>query len=246
MRVRPLVVAAVATLIISLIAHLPATLLVPEDQPGPLILDQVQGSWRSGSGALLVPHPAPDLSLVWELAPGYLLLGRLRYAVAARGDGLVASGHSSLSPTGTLTVESLSFDWQADEMPLIGRLPGQASFNASLVDGHLALDRDRVQAAQGLLQLSGLRAESFGQEIWLGDFSAALQVVDGVLKLPVVSGDAALQVSGDLFVSLQGRIWGVLIVRPDANTADSIVIGISAIGRPLSDGRYSIDIDLQL
>jgi hypothetical protein len=246
MRLRYLILASGTLLLVSLLAYTPAGLLIPDPQRGPVILESVQGHWRAGSGRLRTPSPAPDMDLRWTLDASNLLLAELSYQLSGDGDGAQFVGDVTLTPSRLVTIDDLMFSWRATEMPLVGPLPGTASFHASTTDAHIAIDGSSVVSADGVLELRELFVRSYGQELALGDYRATLSAVDGNLKLTTLTDDALLGVSGDLFMNLQGRIWGVLLLRPHARTPEQLAIGVATVGRSQGDGRFSINIDIQL
>jgi type II secretion system (T2SS) protein N len=249
MALRRLLAAAAILLAVSLIAHLPARLFLTD---GPVAagasvgLDRIRGHWRAGALRALLPHPAPTITVSWQQRSLRLLRGQLRYALSASGAGFEAMGQFTLSPTELPTLDLATADWRTAGMPLLGPFRGSASFSAQLRDLHLVADATTVSAASGRLMLRALRIETLGQDLILGDFSATLDAVDGALHLAVVSDDALLEVGGDLYLSLDGHLWGELILRPDARTPEALALGVTTIGRPLSEGRYRIGVELQL
>ena len=243
---RRLSIAAAVLLAISLIAHLPARQLLPEGPVGLLTVERIHGHWRSGGLHAVLPTPAPAITVAWRLELSRLLLMQLRYELVGSGVGLSARGWITVAPSQPPVLDQVVAVWQAEGMPLLGPFRGSASFSAHLRDVRLVADATTIHQASGRLILRGLRIETLGQSLILGDFSAEISVSEGALHLPVVTEDAPLEVRGDLYLSLDGHLWGDLIVRPDARTPEALAIGVTAIGRPLSDGRYRIGIDLRL
>jgi len=246
MPTRRLLLVAAALLLISLLAHLPARLLIPDGPIGAIRLERIGGDWRHGVAMLTAPRPTPALQLSWTLAPMRLLVGELTYGMRATGGGLRADAEVALGVGGSLTLRTADLAWAPDAMPLRAPLPGTASFNATLDLAQLVIVDGAVREAMGHLTVQDLRISAAGEQLRLGDFVSEISASDGALRLPLRSSDGELGISGELYLTPGGHLRGALILHPDARTPERVMAAVTAFARPLADGSYQIGIDLQL
>lgn len=221
----------------TLLARLPARVLLPLLPPG-ISCQQPTGTvWHGGCAQLQLHEPKLALlAISWTVHPAALLGVRLSADVASDDPRALARAAITLAHDGTVQLRSLSA-----QLPLQGGLPGVfpsgLSGQVQVAIDSATLDHGQLLALQGSIRVLQLRSES--QAADLGSFELLFaparvgEPIDGQLR----DLGGPLSVSGELRLMREGGydLSGEVAARPQASA--DVVQALQLLGPADSQGR---------
>jgi len=232
----------------SLLAHLPARLVVPE-QSGKLQFLGIGGTvWRGEIKQILYSgRPLPVQNLNWKVAPTALLSGTLK-----------ADFHEQQTPTNRGNIGLNLLSRQIQLQALHWQFPGSALdpwFRSGAgLQGHFAIDLQDVQLAADTLRPSQMKgrldwqdaALRLDSEVWpvgspIMQLSGDEDTINGIItnSQPLVPGDASFQCTT--------TICAVdLSLQPTPDAPQSLMNGLLLLGLQRTGDRFSGQISFSL
>ena len=241
---------ALAAFLYGLVVMAPVSALYGWFAPDPLPvrLSSLDGTLVKGRMAGLSQGPRQFVDEAnWQLRPGALLLGSLRYQLDGQALGSVFSGQVRATPTGRLGVDGLQ---AAGSVKALLQALGQGFLP---VDGQFRLDIDEAtvhrqwpQSLSGTLTLQGMVSTLLRDPLRIGDFQAVLSTEPGpddqppTLLATVQSLDGPLEVEGTARQFADRRQVADLRVRAKADAPPMLRNMLNGLGRPDAQGWYRI------
>lgn len=237
MRKGPLVAAAIATFLVTLLIFLPATLIAGRLPPNVTTGTLTGTIWNGSADALSIGGRLLG-SARWQVLPLQLFRGRLAVdAEIVRADG-VARGRCALGLGRGIELSALEAHWPINDLPIRALPPGWSG-NIEIAAPTLQLDDGTLTAAAGTIDVLDLR-EPPPNGVGLGSYRLTFdeqarqgdQLVGRIQDL-----EGPMSVSGTLTLTA-GRNYVVDgLVAARAGAPAGMVERLRYLGSPDAEGR---------
>lgn len=207
-----------------------------------ITLYNVSGSVWSGNASAAQLGQKLFQSITWDIKPWSVLLGRLDIGWSFDNGEAKGHGVAGLSPSGNISFRNVTALLPIKELrPWLMRIPAplEGSVVIELDDALTESKAKRLTEANGKLVWKAASI-AVGAGIPLGDFQMMLNTGDEGIKGVVKDLGGPIQAQATLLLK-DGilQLSGTLVSRDTRRT--DITQGLSLLGRPGPDGRFSIN-----
>lgn len=234
------ILVVLTTLVLGLVAKLPATTIwqaVEPRQTAGVAMRGVTGTLWRGEVAVLEMSGVTLEQVAWKVRPIALLRGRLQATWSTRfGEGHV-TGAASISPSGDLHLYRSTGQIAASDLQRFFSLPVGPQ-------GRISLDLEQIELQLAPLYVHSARGEVHWQGAGLvtpyavnwGDLVARLGAHEGALRLELGDQGGPLRLQGQAAVLPQGVLQLDLAAAAAPGADEALRAGLAMLGRPDAQG----------
>ncbi|MGB0218372.1 MAG: type II secretion system protein N [Sinimarinibacterium flocculans] len=244
MKLRYVLIAALLSFLLGLVAHAPAASLLGwfAGDRIPVQAHGVSGSLLSGAATQISRgRQVVARDLRWRFAPASLLLGRASYAIATDSPPVLLDGVAGIGLGGTVRLKDTRASGDLRSLAGIAGLPfipvnGQVGLD--LVS--LTLVDQWPRSAQGHLQVIGLSWALGREPVVLGDFEAQIEDAEDGIVANVGTLKGAVEVRGSARLSNEGGYDVDLQLRAAPDAPPMVGNLLRSLGQPDASGYHRI------
>ena len=231
------IILGVGVFIISLIIHIPVSILA-QFLPANISAQQLDGNiWRGSAAALSVNSVALGL-VAWQIKPACLLVFKFCAQVEQRNGNISVS--ALLKVRNTVELHELKARGDTAILkPLLNQyaLAPSGSFSVDMLK--IVLHDGQLKTMQGKLRLSSLALNGV-LRVFIGDTDAVFKPRDNHTQITVRNQKGHLDVSAKVALKADLSYRLEMNIRKNALSSDAVINGMQYVGKPLADGSRQL------
>lgn len=231
-----------ASLLISLAASFPASLLLPFVPASSSVqLSGVTGSIWKGKATHISVQQIPLGQLSWNIQPLALLTATLQSSFHISGDDLKIEGIVNAYPDKTLKLEAIEADVNAAWLQNFKKIPAKlaGNFHANIEDA--VLDQDHIPLINGKVEWE--RGEVINPlPIPVGDYLIKLTTDSKKQKGLLSSNDAPFDIKGNLSLDEQWQYNTKLKIKANEAAPKMLASGLQSLGKKDPEGFVDVNL----